>query len=54
MELILHTQQALTQPEAVRYCKQQHGADALLPPAIPAVMAAAKGLVQRAQVGAPG
>ena len=51
MELMLHTQQALTQPAALQFCKQQHGAGAVLPPASQEIMSAAKLLVQRAQVG---
>jgi hypothetical protein len=51
MRLVIYTQQALSQPEALQFCKARHGPTAGLVGGTPAVMAAAQGLVQQAQVG---
>ena len=48
---MLHADQALSQEQAVAFCKAQHGAVAGLPSAVAAVMAAAQQMVQEAQVG---
>jgi hypothetical protein len=52
--LLLYTQQALSQPEALQFCRAQHGPAAALVGGAPAVMAAAQGLVRQAQVGEQG
>ena len=50
--MVLYPEQYLTQPEALAFCRAQHGAAASLPSSAPAVMAAAQALVQEAQVRA--
>ncbi len=53
LKLVLHTGgQAMTQDQALYYCRQQHGANATLPGSSAAVLAAARALVEQAQVGA--
>jgi hypothetical protein len=48
--VVLYPQQALTQPQAAAFCKAQLGQGASLVSGHPLVLAAAQGLVQRANV----
>ena len=47
-ELVLHPSQALTQADALAFCRQHHGASAVLPSS--ASLQAAQSLVQQGQV----
>lgn len=47
---MLYPDQALSQPDALAFCKAKHDAAATLPPAEATIMAAARNLVLQAQV----
>jgi hypothetical protein len=49
-KVVLHLQAALPQPDALAFCRQQHGAKAGLVGGGAAVLAAARGLVKSNQV----